>query len=230
MTRRWLINNLIPMVFGWILWASACTDPLQSDRVPVVQLATDSVSFAVGDSLRLHLLPILPPGYVPSAKWTSSDPVVVTVEKAGALVGTVKGVSPGQAVITVTGDGAGDSTVVIVTGSGNGAGVCDRVLGDPGVLTRRPAATFVTAGLSIGTPGWGCGGPWPSSPVSRVSPKAIPRSPSPLGSNLRFSSGRINKKTRSDFRHCGPINRDARMCLRAQVGRPLESHGNTTVE
>lgn len=124
MTPRCRISSFTLLAIGWSLCANACTDPSQTDpsqreRVPVVQFAPHPTSIAVGDTMRLHLLPMLPPGYVPSVDWISSDSVTVTVVKAGTMVGTVKGLSPGQAVITVAGDGASDSTVVIVTAAGS---------------------------------------------------------------------------------------------------------------
>ena len=119
MKPRYRISSFTLLAISCSLCANACSDPSQPERVPVVQFAPHPTSIPVGDIMRLHLLPMLPPGYVPSVDWTSSDSVTATVVKAGTMVGTVKGLSPGQAVITVAGDGASDSTVVIVTAAGS---------------------------------------------------------------------------------------------------------------
>ncbi|MFG1691784.1 Ig domain-containing protein [Gemmatimonadota bacterium] len=114
MNRRYAISCFSLVAFACLLYATACSDPSQPERVPAVQLAPHAASIAVGDSLILWLLPMLPPGYVPSVDWTSSSPVIASVRKTRAKAATVTGLSPGQAVITVAGDGASDSTVITV--------------------------------------------------------------------------------------------------------------------
>ena len=101
-----------------LVMAAACSDPARPERVPVVQLVQDTVSMAVGDTIRLGLLPVLPPGYVPKVTWSSSNPNTATVEKAGWSDAMVRALNPGTAVITVAGDGARDSVFVSVAEAG----------------------------------------------------------------------------------------------------------------
>ena len=98
------------------LMATACRDPVEPERIPVVQLAPHASSIAVGDTLHLWLLRMLPPGYVPRVSWSSSDPATVRVERAGLSDAMVRGLRPGQAAITAVGKGASDSAVVTVVG------------------------------------------------------------------------------------------------------------------
>jgi hypothetical protein len=85
------------------------------ERYPVVQLLERTATLVVGDSVRLHLLPMLPPGYVPPVTWSSSNPEVASVESPNNGIGLVRGLSPGQAVILVAGEGKSDSARVVVT-------------------------------------------------------------------------------------------------------------------
>lgn len=100
--------------------AAGCEDPSEPCGTPVVQLSEHAVDLTVGDSVRLALLPILPPGYAPSAEWTSSDPMRTTVAKLGVMGATVRGIRPGEAVITAFGGGKSDSALVTVASSPNG--------------------------------------------------------------------------------------------------------------
>jgi len=121
MKPRYRISSFTLLAIACSFCATACSDPSQPEleRVPVVQLATTVASVSVGDTVRLRLLHMLPPGYVPPVNWSSSSPVTATVVKGGTMVGTVKGLSPGQVVITVAGHGASDSAVVTVTTAGS---------------------------------------------------------------------------------------------------------------
>jgi hypothetical protein len=112
------IRGLFLLVLALSMSATACSDPAQLDRrIPVVQLASHAASVSVGDTVRLSLLPMLPPGYVPSVTWSSSNPATASVESAGSLGGRVAGLQPGQAVITAAGEAACDSAVVTVVGA-----------------------------------------------------------------------------------------------------------------
>ena len=106
---------LIPSVLTLCM---ACTDIFtgtdQKDRTPVVQFGLNEVIISVGDSTRLWLLPMLPPGYVPSVEWSSSDSVVASVRAAGSKASWVKGLSPGETTIRAFGEGKGDSLPVFV--------------------------------------------------------------------------------------------------------------------
>jgi uncharacterized protein YjdB len=98
---------------------SACSSSTASstgtERIPVVQLFQDSATIAVGDTFAATLLPMLPPGYVPSVEWSSSQPGVASVGATTATSATVRGLQAGHAVIHVAGDGSQDSLRVTVT-------------------------------------------------------------------------------------------------------------------
>jgi hypothetical protein len=85
------------------------------ERYPVVQLLERTATLVVGDSVKLYLLPMLPPGYVPPVTWSSSNPEIASVESPNNGIGLVRGLSPGQAVILVSGEGKSDSARVVVT-------------------------------------------------------------------------------------------------------------------
>ena len=119
-----LLRLMLP-ILGLFASFSACSnatgaDPDRQREVPVVQLAPHEETIALGDSLHLHLLPMLPPGYVPAVTWSSSNPEVASVEPIGPTMARVIGLSPGQTMIHVFGDGARDSTTVIVAPGGGG--------------------------------------------------------------------------------------------------------------
>jgi hypothetical protein len=100
-----------------VLGLSACSDATGSgsDGVPVVQIAQLNLMLSVGDSADLNLLPMLPPGYVPSnVQWWSSDPAVVSVRRETVTLAVIRSVAAGRAVIHAEAGGAGDSTVVVV--------------------------------------------------------------------------------------------------------------------
>lgn len=117
--------RLMLPILGLFVSSSACSNATGTDadelrKVPVVQLAPHEETIALGDSLNLHLLPMLPPGYVPPVTWSSSNPDVASVEPIGPTMARVLGLSPGQSMIHVFGDGARDSTTVIVVPGGGG--------------------------------------------------------------------------------------------------------------
>jgi hypothetical protein len=117
--------RLMLPILGLFLSFSACSSTTGTDadelrEVPVVQLAPHEETIALGDSLMLHLLPMLPPGYVPAVSWSSSNPEVAPVEPIGPTMAKVLGLSPGQSMIHVFGDGARDSTTVIIVPGGGG--------------------------------------------------------------------------------------------------------------
>lgn len=98
------------------LVAAACgSDSTGVGRIPVVQLLFDSVTVTVGDTVRLSLLPMLPPGYVPAVTWSSSNSTVASIESAGSTSALVEGLQAGEAIITAAGEGSRDSATVTVT-------------------------------------------------------------------------------------------------------------------
>ena len=98
------------------LFLAACNGKTtEPERIPTVQLLEREATLDVGDSLQLNLLPMLPPGYVPPVNWTSSSPETASVESVDEHVGLVRGLFPGQAVIRVSGEGASDSAMVVVS-------------------------------------------------------------------------------------------------------------------
>ncbi len=93
----------------------ACTQQSTGiDRVPVVQFLDDSASVAIGGSVEVGLLPMLPPGYVPEVTWSSSDLATATVAAQGRTSALITGVGIGRAVISASGEGATDSVIVTV--------------------------------------------------------------------------------------------------------------------
>ena len=92
----------------------ACSEPSDIQRVPVVQFLEDSVSVVVGDTVGLHLLPMLPPGYVPAVTWSSSSLATVTVSPQSWASAMVAGVGVGEAIVSASGEGAADSVIVTV--------------------------------------------------------------------------------------------------------------------
>lgn len=101
--------------------AAACSSSssgpagLLQTRVPSVQLAQHFDTMTVGDTVQAWLLPMLPPGYVPSVEWSSSDSQVVRVLSTGHASADVVGLHVGEAVVHVAGAGAQDSLHVVVT-------------------------------------------------------------------------------------------------------------------
>lgn len=118
--KRFRISTIALFANAWILCSVGCSDPSQPERIPLLQLERHAVDLAVGDSTYLGLLPLLPPGYVPESSWVSSDPATATVQKSGSRRANLTGVRPGQAVITVSGEGAADSATVTVYSEGVG--------------------------------------------------------------------------------------------------------------
>ncbi len=118
------LRILVLVTASCSLVASACGNSGSSmdlGRIPVVQLAFDSTTVSVGDTVRLALLPMLPPGYVPAVTWSSSDSDVARVEKAGATSALVEGLQAGKAIVTAAGEGSRDSVTVTVTAAGPGS-------------------------------------------------------------------------------------------------------------
>jgi hypothetical protein len=111
---RTTVRAFIRHGFFLPLFLAACSNPLGPDRIPVVQLAEHSATIMVGDTARASLLPMLPPGYVPTVEWSSSDPDIASVVPKAASVARVAGLRAGEAVIHVAGEGARDSLFVTV--------------------------------------------------------------------------------------------------------------------
>jgi hypothetical protein len=110
-----LRRSLLPVLSGCCTFLATCSNqPSGPEQIPVVQLSEHEATLGVGDWIHLHLLPVLPPGYVPPVTWSSTNPETATVESVEPLVGEVRGLSPGQTVVLVAGEGASDSAVVIV--------------------------------------------------------------------------------------------------------------------
>ena len=88
----------------------------EPDGVPVVQLREHAASLLVGDSIVLQLLglPLLPPGYVPPVRWSSSNPSVVAVSAREGSGAVARGLLVGEAFIAASGEGARDSILVTV--------------------------------------------------------------------------------------------------------------------
>lgn len=89
--------------------------PSEPEPEPVVQLSEHEATLHVGQYLFLDLLPVLPPGYVPPVTWSSASPGIASVEPADSLTVLVRGLSPGQTVILVSGKGVSDSAMVVVS-------------------------------------------------------------------------------------------------------------------
>jgi len=99
--------------------SAACSnDPSEPEPIPIVQLLEGEATLGVGDSVLLSLLPVLPPGYVPPVTWSSSNPAVASVDSPMNSMCWVRGMSPGQAVILVSGEGKSDSARVVVSPPG----------------------------------------------------------------------------------------------------------------
>ena len=111
--RRLVLVGMISMTV-----LLACSEPSDIQRVPVVQFLEDSVSVGVGDTIGVHLLPMLPPGYVPAVTWSSSSLATVTVSPQSWGSAMVAGVGVGEAVVSASGQGAADSVIVISSPAG----------------------------------------------------------------------------------------------------------------
>jgi hypothetical protein len=92
----------------------ACSDSTDIDRIPAVQFAEDSISVVVGGSAEVHLLPMLPPGYVPTVTWSSSSLATATVSPQTWGTAVVAGVGVGEAIVSASGEGKADSVIVTV--------------------------------------------------------------------------------------------------------------------
>lgn len=116
--RRTLIRSLLLLGFmGASGLLVSCSDATAPEGTPVVQFAEHAATVAVGDTVRLTLLPMLPPGYVPQVTWSSSNVGTATVTASGTLSARVTGVRAGQVVITATGEEVSDSVEVTVSGA-----------------------------------------------------------------------------------------------------------------
>ncbi len=126
LTDRWvrgrsfgLSLRILPLLGFCCVSSAACgNDPYEPGPVPVVQLLQHEATLGVGDSVGLSLLPMLPPGYVPPVTWSSSNPAVAAVDSPMNSMCWVKGMSPGQATILVSGEGKSDSATVVVSPPG----------------------------------------------------------------------------------------------------------------
>lgn len=101
-----------------VLAVSACSDATgtgSDDGVPVVQIAERDVTLSVGDSARLTLLPLLPPGVIPEdLRWSSSDPAILTLRQVNLTAAMVTSMRTGRVVVHVDADDARDSVEVVV--------------------------------------------------------------------------------------------------------------------
>jgi hypothetical protein len=96
------------------LLALACSDATGT-RVGVVQIAEQNVTLSVGDSTRLSLLFMLPPGYVPTnVLWSSPDGTTLKVHQLSSGMAVVTGLRVGRALVHADAGKIGDSTEVIV--------------------------------------------------------------------------------------------------------------------
>ncbi len=88
-------------------------EPAQTEHIAVesVSVSPASVTLRINERQTLYATILPTNSSVRIASWSSSDPTVATVSS-----GTVKGVSPGTAVITATADGQQASATVVVTG------------------------------------------------------------------------------------------------------------------
>ena len=110
--------NVVVLATACALAVPACSDSTDTgsdDRVPVVQIAQRDVTLAVGDSVRLTLLPLLPPGIIPQdVRWASSDPAIVTVRRVSSAAAVATSMRTGRVVVHADADDARDSVVVTV--------------------------------------------------------------------------------------------------------------------
>lgn len=112
--RRLFGRLLILVGMTCMAFLLACSESSDVDRIPVVQFAEDSVSVAVGGAVEVHLLPMLPPGYVPAVTWNSSNLTKATVSAQSWTSAVVAGVGVGEATVSASGEGAADSVIVTV--------------------------------------------------------------------------------------------------------------------
>ena len=122
---RVLCRILAVLICCCVFSASCSNQPSEpgSEPEPVVQLSDHEATLHVGQYLFLDLLPVLPPGYVPPVTWSSTSPEIASVVPADSLTVLVRGLSPGQTVILVSGQGASDSATVVVSPSEPGPSV-----------------------------------------------------------------------------------------------------------
>lgn len=122
-SRHWVNGRPSLLLIGILMVLGSCCvflascggESTEPERIPTVQLLEHEATLDVGDSLQLNLLPMLPPGYVPPVTWSSESPETASVEPIDAHVGLVRGLFPGQTVIRVSGEGASDSAMVVVS-------------------------------------------------------------------------------------------------------------------
>lgn len=111
-------SKLVILATAFALAVSACSDSTDAGaagRVPVVQIAERDVTLSPGDSTRVTLLPLLPPGIIPQdVRWSSSDPAIVTVRRVSSTAAVATAMRAGRVVVHADAVGARDSVVVTV--------------------------------------------------------------------------------------------------------------------
>ena len=117
---------------------------------PVVQFSEHEAGLHVGQYVFLDLLPVLPPGYVPPVTWSSTSPGIASVEPADSLTVLVRGLSPGQTVILVSGHGVSDSAMVVVSPAEPGPSV--KLLVTNATCGAGQCSSFQLRGLPIQQP------------------------------------------------------------------------------
>ena len=121
--------------------ASSAVQITIEQAVSAVNLQTDSVTFMVGDTLRLLATPTDANGHTVSGaaiKWSSSAPGVASVNTSGLM----RGISRGQAVVTASSGAAADSATITVH--------------DPSLVTvTRVEPMVLIEGSAATVHGWG---------------------------------------------------------------------------
>jgi len=111
-----LLPRILPVLSCCCAFLASCSNqPSEPERKPVIRLTEREPTLGVGRWIFLDLLPVLPPDYVPPVTWSSTNPETATVEPVDSLTGLVRGLSPGQTVILVSGQGVSDSAMVVVS-------------------------------------------------------------------------------------------------------------------
>ena len=82
---------------------------------PVVQLSEHDLALRVGRYVFLDVLPAPSPDYVPPLTWYSTNPETASVELADSVTVLVRGLSPGQVTVLVSGHSVSDSAMVVVS-------------------------------------------------------------------------------------------------------------------